>query len=164
MRRAIHWPDFGAALAVLAIGVGFLVWAKTYPPKAAEVPTLVAWLTIVLALIDAAARTETALGRALRRVVSAEQIIEWKTEGDREAGSRRVASSIFWVLAYLAGVALAGFLLATPAYIFLYMKLHGARSALAGALAAMGTTCGVWLTFQLLFHYPLYPGLLFGGY
>jgi hypothetical protein len=164
MRRAIHWPDFGAALAVLAIGVAFLIWASTYPPKAAEVPVLVAWLTIVLALVDAAARTETALGRALRRMVNAEQIIEWQAGGDGEAGSRRIASSIFWVLAYLAGVALAGFMLATPAYIFLYMKLHGRRSALAGALAAGATTCGVWLTFVLVFRYPLYPGLLFGGY
>lgn len=164
MRSAIHWPDFGAALAVLAIGVGFLVWAKTYPPQAAAVPTLVAWLTIVLALIDAAARTETAPGRALRRLVSAEQVIEWKTEGEGEASARRIASSIFWVLAYLAGVALAGFLLATPAYIFLYMKLHGGRSALAGALAAIGTTAGVWLTFELAFRYRLYAGLLFGGY
>jgi len=164
MRPAIHWPDFGAALAVLAIGIGFLAWASSYPPKAAEVPALVAWLTIVLALVDAAARTETALGRALRRVVSAEQVIEWKTEGDGEAGSRRVAASIFWVLAYLAGVALAGFLLATPAYIFMYMKLHGGRTVLAGALAAIGTTAGVWLIFELAFRYALYPGLLFGGY
>jgi hypothetical protein len=164
MRRMIHWPDFGAALAVLAIGIGFLGWAKTYPPNAAAVPTLVAWLTIVLALIDAAARTETALGRALRRLVNAEQIIEWTTQSEGETRAPRVTSSVCWVLAYLAGVALAGFLVATPAYIFLYMKLHGGRSALAGALAALATTAGVWLTFELAFRYRLYPGLLFGGY
>jgi len=23
---------------------------------------------------------------------------------------------------------------------------------------------GVWLTFELAFRYPLYPGMLFGGY
>ena len=164
MKPAIHWPDFGAALIVLAIGVGFLLWAQTYPPKAAAVPVLVAWLTIVLALIDAVARTETALGRALRRVVSAEQIIEWQAGGDGEASWRRVASSSLWLLAYLAGIALAGFLLATPLYIFLYMKLHGGRSALAGAVTALGTTLGVWIVFQLLFRYPLYPGLLLGGF
>ncbi len=164
MRGAIHWPDFGAAVAVLALGIGFLAWAKTYPSQAAAVPTLVAWLTIVLALIDVAARTETALGRALRRVVSADQVIEWKTEGEDAAGARRIAASIFWVLAYLGGVALVGFLLATPAYILLYMKLHGGRSALAAALAAIGTTVAVWLTFELAFRYQLYPGLLFGGY
>ena len=163
MKAAIHWPDFCAALTVLAIGVGFLAWAHTYPPQAGEVPTLVAWLTIVLALIDAAARTETALGRVLRRVVSAEQVIEWKADGG-EVSARRVASSVFWLLAYLAGVALVGFLVATPLYIFLYVKLHGGHSARAGALTAAGTTLGVWIVFQLLFRYPLYPGLLFGGF
>jgi hypothetical protein len=164
VRRLVHWPDFSAALAVLAIGVGFLLWARTYPPKAAEVPILVAWLTIGLALIDAAARTEIALGRALRRLVSAEQVIEWQAQGEHEAGSRRVAGSIFWVLAYLAAVALAGFLAATPLYILLYMRLHGRRAWLAAAGTAIGTTLGVWLTFELAFRYPLYPGLLFGGY
>lgn len=164
MRRAVHWPDFCAALAVLAIGIGFLAWAQTYPPKAAAVPTLVAWLTIALGLIDVAARTETALGRALRRMVNAQHVIEWKAEGDAQASARRVVSSVFWVLGYLAGVALAGFLAATPLYIFLYVKLHGRRSPHAGAAAAIGTTLGVWLVFQLLFRYPLYPGLLFGGY
>lgn len=164
MRRAVHWPDFGAALTVLAIGAGFLVWTQSYPPKAAAVPTLVAWLTIALALVDAAARTETALGRTLRRLVNAEQVIEWQAQGDGEASARRVVWSIVWLLAYLAGVALAGFLAATPAYIFLYVKLHGGRSALTAATAAAGTTLGIWLVFALLFRYPLHPGLLFGGY
>lgn len=164
MKPAIVWRDFAAALLTLALGVGFLLWAHSYPPKAAAVPKLVAWITIVLALIDAAANTETAAGRVLRRLTGSENAIEWKTEGEREASSRRIASSIFWVLAYLASVVLAGFLLATPAYIFLYMTLHGARSALAGGIAALATTFGVWVVFQVLFRYPLYPGLLFGGY
>lgn len=164
MSRVIHWRDFTAAVVVLALAVGFLAWARTYPPKAAAVPTLVAWLTIVLALIDAAARTETVLGRALRRLVSAEQVIEWSAEGEREAGARRIAWSVFWVLVYLGGVLVAGFLLATPVYVFLYLTSHGRRAVLPSALAALLTTAGIWLTFQGLFRYPLYPGLLFGGY
>lgn len=164
MRAAIHWRDFSAALVILAIGVGFLAWAKTYPPKAAAVPTLVAWITIALALIDAACATETRLGRALRRLARAENVVEWKTEGDREASLGRIASSILWVLAYLAGVVVAGFLLTTPVYVFLYMKLHGAKPARASAIAAVLTTSAIWFTFQILFRYPLYPGLLFGGY
>jgi hypothetical protein len=164
MKRAIHWRDFGAALVVLAIAAGFLAWAHAYPPEVAAVPKLVAWITIVLALIDAAARTETAPGRALRRLVSAEHVVEWSAEGDREAGTRRIASALFWIVAYLGGVLAAGFLLATPLYVFLYMKLHGAKPALASALAALLTTAAIWLTFQTLFRYPLYPGLLFGGF
>jgi hypothetical protein len=164
MRSVVQRRDFAAALVTLALGVAFLAWAQAYPPKAAAVPKLVAWITIVLSLVDLASNTHTAAGRVLRRLAASDDAIEWKAQGEREAGSGRIASSVFWLLAYLAGVVLAGFLLATPAYIFLYMKLHGARSALAGATAASGTTLGVWLTFQLRFRYPLYPGLLFGGY
>lgn len=163
-RTIVVWRDFCAALLTLALGVGFLFWAQAYPPKAAAVPKLVAWIAIVLALTDLASNTETAVGRVLRRLAASENAIEWKAEGEGEAGSRRIASSIFWVLAYLVGVLMAGILPATLAYIVLYMKLHAGRSALAAAIAAAGTTLGVWLAFELLFRYPLYPGLLFGGY
>lgn len=164
MRRLVQWPDFAAALVVLALGVGFLAWARTYPSKPAAVPTLVAWIAIVLSLIDALARTETPLGRTLRRFVAAEHLIEWSAEGERAAGTARIAGAIFWVLAYLAAVAAFGFLAATPAYIFLYLKTHGGRALVPSALAAILTTAAVWATFQGLFRYPLYPGLLFGGY
>lgn len=164
MKSLVQWRDFAAALLTLTLGVVFFAWAQAYPPKAAAVPTLVAGVTIFLSLVDLASSTETAVGRALRRWLASENAIEWKVQGDREAGSGRIASSLFWLLAYLAGVLFAGFLPATPVYIFLYMKLHGARSALTSALTAIGTTLGVWLTFELLFRYPLYPGLLFGGY
>jgi hypothetical protein len=164
MRKAIHWRDFSAALIVLAIGIGFLIWARTYPPRAAEVPTLIAWITIVLALIDAISRTETGMGRVFRRFASNENVIEWKVEGDDIAGSRRIASASLWVLGYLAGVAVLGFFLMTPVYIFLYMKLHGGKSLLASVITAAATTIAIWLMFGVMFNYPLYPGILFGGY
>ena len=163
MTKKIYWRDFGAALVVLAIGVIFLFWARTYPPKAAEVPILIAWLTIVLASLDAIAQTETELGITIRRFVAAQKIIEWKAEGDEEAPTSRIVSAIFWIAAYLGGVWIIGFLPMTLVYVFLYMKLHGGKSVLASGLAAVGTTAGMWLTFEIMFNYPLYKGLLFGG-
>jgi hypothetical protein len=163
-RCMIQWRDFSAALLTLALGIAFLVWAQAYPPKAAAVPTLVAWLTIVLSLVDLVSHTATAAGRLLGRLAGSENAVEWKVEGDQQAPAWRIASSVGWLLAYLVAMMLAGILLATPAYIFLYMTLHGRRSALASALVAIGTTAGVWLIFVLAFRYPLYPGLLFGGY
>jgi len=160
----IRWRDFAAALLTLALGTAFLAWARTYPPQAAAVPTLVAWLTIALSLVDLVSHTETKAGRLLGRLAGSDNAIEWTVEGDQQAAGRRIASSLGWLLAYLAGMTLAGILLATPLYIFLYMKLHGGRSASAAALAALGTTAGVWLIFELAFRYPLYPGLLFGGH
>ncbi len=163
MTKKIYWRDFSAALIVLAIGIAFLFWARTYPPKAAEVPVLIAWMTIVLASLDAIAQTETGLGTTIRRFVAAQKIIEWKAEGDEEAPTSRIVSAIFWILAYLGGVWVIGFLPMTLFYIFLYMKLHGHKSILASGVTAAGTTIGLWLTFEIMFNYSLYRGLLFGG-
>jgi hypothetical protein len=159
-----NWRDFGAALVVFAFAVVFLFWTQTIPPRATAMPNLVAWLMIVLALIDVVSQTQTGIGRFFRRFAAAEQIIEWKVQGeDDEAGWGRVLVSILWVVAYLTTVYLVGFLLGTPAYLFLYMILHGRKSIQASAITAVATTFVIWLTFEVLFKYPLYPGVLFGG-
>ncbi|MPZ41485.1 MAG: hypothetical protein GEU95_26250 [Rhizobiales bacterium] len=165
MSGITNWRDFGSALAVFAIAVTFLLWTQTVPARAAAMPTLVAWLTIVLALIDIVAQTETAIGRLFRRFVSAEKVVEWKAQGDeKDATWSRVFLSVLWVIGYLGGVYVVGFLLTTPLYIFLYMVLHGGKSVRAAGTMAIVTTFLVWLTFEIAFKYPLYPGILFGGY
>ncbi len=163
MTAKIYWRDFAASMVVLAIGIGFLLWARTYERSAAEVPILVAWMTIVLALIDATAQTETRLGRMIRRLVAAENVVEWKSEGDAEAPTSRINSAVFWILAYVGGVFLVGFLLMTPIYVFLYMKLHGGEPLLASAITAVLTAIGIYVAFEVLFEYPLYSGILFGA-
>jgi hypothetical protein len=159
------WRDFGAALVVFILAVAFLFWTQTIPPRATAMPILVAWLMILLALIDLISQTETTIGRLFRRFAAAERIIEWKVEGDEEeAGWGRVLVSILWVCAYLAAVYLAGFLVGTPTYLFLYMVLHGGKSILASTISAIATTFAIWLTFEVLFKYPLYPGVIFGRF
>ena len=165
MTGITNWRDFGAALVVLAGAVVFLLWTQTVPARAAAMPTLVAWLAIVLALIDVVAQTETAVGRVVRRFVSAEKVIEWKAQGDGEDATwGRVFLSVLWVIGYLGGIYLVGFLLTTPLYVFLYMVLHGAKSLRTAGIMAIATTVLIWLTFEIAFKYPLYPGILFGGY
>jgi hypothetical protein len=165
MTGITNWRDFGAALVVLALAVVFLLWTQTIPARATAMPTLVGWLAVALALIDVVAQTETAVGRAFRRFVAAEKVIEWKAQGDGEdAPWGRVLLSVLWVVAYLAGVYLVGFLLTTPVYVLLYMILHGRKSLRTAGITAILTTALVWLTFEIAFKYPLYPGVLFGGY
>ncbi len=164
MTLPVRQREFWAAMFVLALSIGFLLWARTYPALAGGMPVLVAWGTIVLALIDVASQFETPFGRWLRRLVTADKIVEWKMDGDEDVPVSRIALSIFWVLAYLAALFLVGFIIATPIYILLYMVIHGGRSIRDSALASAATTLTIWLVFVVLFRYPLYPGLLFGGY
>jgi Tripartite tricarboxylate transporter TctB family len=164
MTLAVRQREFWAAIVVLALSVGYLLWAKRYPPEAGAVPVLVAWATIVLSMIDAVSQFETPLGRWVRRLVTAEKIVEWKMEGDEDAPLTRILLAVAWIAAYLAALFLIGFLIATPIYILLYMLIRGGRSLRDSALTAAGTTLAIWLTFVVLFKYPLYPGVLFGGY
>lgn len=155
--------DFAAAVFVLALCIGFLLWARTYQGTSATMPVLVAWGTIALTLVDVVSQLDVPFGRWLRRLVTAEKIVEWKLEGEDEVPASRVALSIFWVFAYLAALLLVGFIIATSIYMFLYMVIHGRRSILFSALATAATTLTIWLTFVVLFKYPLYHGMLFGG-
>jgi hypothetical protein len=164
MTGMVRWRNFGAALFVLAISVAFLLWAQSYPRNAGGMPVLVAWIMIVLTVIDALTQFETPWGRWLRRLVTAERIVEWKPEGDEAARIGRVLLSIGWVAGYVVLVYFVGYLISTPIYMFLYMLLHGQHSVLNSALVTVGTTLAIWLTFEVLFKYPLYPGILFGAY
>jgi hypothetical protein len=152
----------GASLVVLAIGVVFLLWAQIYPRNTGTVPTLVALLTIVLGLFDLAAQSRTALGRAVARFAGrGGSMVEGKPD---DASWQVMLLSILWPLGYVAATILAGFLLVTPLYILCYMWIHGGKSLLSSAVSAAVTTLFIWLTFEVLFRYPLYPGVLFGGY
>jgi hypothetical protein len=149
-------------MVVLAIGVVFLLWAQIYPRNTGTVPTLVALLTIVLGLFDLAAQSQTALGRAVARFAGrGTSMVEGRPD---DAGWRVMLLSVLWPLGYVAATILAGFLLVTPLYILCYMWIHGGKSLLSGAASAAVTTLLIWLTFEVLFRYPLYPGVLFGGY
>lgn len=162
MTLPVRQREFWAALFVLALSVAFLLWARTYPGMSGAMPVLVAWGTIVLSLIDVVSQLETPFGRWLHRLVTADRIVEWKMEGDEDTPLARVLFSVAWVLGYLAALFLAGFLAATPIYIFLYMVIHGGRGLRDSALTAAATTLTIWLVFVVLFRYPLYGGLLFG--
>ena len=164
MTFAVRQRQFWSAISVLVLSIGFLLWAKTYPDDSGAVPVLVAWGTIVLAIIDVISQFETSFGRWVRRLITADKIVEWKMEGDETASVPRVLLSVAWVGAYLVALFLIGFIIATPIYVLLYMLIHGGRSLRDSALAAAATTLTIWLTFVVLFRYPLYPGVLFGGY
>jgi Tripartite tricarboxylate transporter TctB family len=163
MTAGIHWRNLGAALFILAISVVFVFWSRTYSGQTRTVPELVAWIAVVLALIDVVIQFDTASSRWLRALVSAKRIVEWKVDGD-DATLPSVLLSIGWVVGFVVILYFVGFLIATPTYVLLYMIFHGGHSVRNSALAAAGTTLMIWLTFVVLFKYPLYEGVLFGAY
>jgi hypothetical protein len=161
----VRQRDFVVALGVLAIGVGFLLWAQTYPPRASALPKLVGWITIMLALIDVVSQFDTPWGLFLRRVTGLDRAgIAGPAEPKSDPDWRHVARALLWVVGYLVVVVGVGFLIATPIYLFCYMLFFARKALRASAAAAVITTASIWLLFEVLFRYPLYPGMLFGGY
>ena len=164
MIAGAHWKNLSAALLVLFASIVFVFWARTYSGESRTMPELVAWATIVLASIDVLIQFDTAPSRWLRRLVSAKRIVEWKMEGEENATLGSVLWAVGWVAGYTVVLYFFGFLIATPIYVLLYMIFHGGHSVRNSVLTAAGTTLAIWLTFEVLFKYPLYPGVLFGGY
>jgi hypothetical protein len=161
MTSLFRWRDLGPSLLILALSVVFLWQAKTYQPPESTVPVLVGWLALALALLDVAAQLNTGFGRDIRRLVGASaDIAAAADKGDRNTDLWRNAVSIVWPLLYLGGLLVVGTLIATPVYIFLYMTVYGRKRTLTSIVAAAVTTAALWFAFQVLFQYPLYPGLL----
>jgi hypothetical protein len=164
MIAVINWRNLATALLVLAGAIVVLLWARSYSGQARAMPELVAWATIALTLIDVIIQFDTAPSQWLRRLVTAERIVEWKLEGEEEAGLGKIMLAIGWVAGYIVLLYFVGFLIATPIYVLFYMIFHGGHSIRDSVLVSVGTTLAIWLTFEVLFKYPLYPGSLFGGY
>lgn len=160
MTVATRWRDLGTALVVLIGSVIFLFWARGYSGQSGAVPGLVAWATIVLALIDVIIQLDTGPSRRLRQLVTAKKIVEWRLEGNDAAGFTVTLLAITWVIGYVLLLYLVGFIIATPIYLFLYMMLRGGHNFRSSVLVTVATTLAIWLTFQVLFRYPLYPGVL----
>jgi hypothetical protein len=164
MMAGTRLRDLATALFVLFASVAFLFWARTYSGQSRAMPELVAWATIVLALVDVIIQFDTAPSRWLRGLVTANRIVEWKMEGEESASVTAVLLAIGWIVGYVVLLYFVGFLIATPIYVLLYMIFRGGHSIRNSILITAGTTLTIWLTFEVLFKYPLYPGVLFGGY
>jgi hypothetical protein len=164
MTAALDKRDLCPGALTLAIGVVCLLWAQIYPPRESALPALVGWVTIALALIDIAAQFDTGWGRILRRMAGMETNGERRDAAPKQPPAwARIAIAMLWVVGYGAAIFLFGFMATTPIYVFLYMLLHGRRRPLTGALNAAVVTVAIWITFEYLFHYPLYQGALFGA-
>lgn len=148
------------SLVTLAIFVGLFVWSDHIPdPRGREFPVLVSGAAVILCALDVLAHSGTAAGRWVALVLSG--AAEPAPARDRRLSAEALA--VIWVGVALALVILLGFLVAIPIYVFGYLLLHGRRTLRHSLIAAVATTFGIWLGFEVLLRYDLYRGMLFGG-
>lgn len=158
MRLSLKLENLVVSLIVLAFFVVILVWTYRFPEGGGrEFPAMVATAAILLCLIDLIAQTDTAVGHRLAAVLSGSADIATGLT----RGLRTEVVALFWIAAATVLMVTVGFLVGIPAYVFCYMTLHAGRPMRQGALAALLTTGAIWLAFQQLLSYDLYPGVLF---
>jgi Tripartite tricarboxylate transporter TctB family len=152
--------NLAVSVATFAIFVALLVWSDHIPDaRGREFPVLVSGAAVILAALDVLAHSGTAAGRWVTLVLAG-------AAPPAPSERRRLpaeAMAVVWVAAALALVIVAGFLVAIPVYVFLYLLLHGRRTLRHSVIAAVATTFGIWLGFEVLLRYELYGGLLFPG-
>jgi hypothetical protein len=154
--------DYMPALGLLALTAGYLATAYNYSPDARAVPAGVAWVMMVLVILDLVSRTRTTIGMTLMHWLNPAGDPANMTEHKRYPVLKQVGA-VLWIAAFAAAMVLIGILYAVPLYVFSSLYVRGKRPLLLAAAVAAAATAMIWLLFVAVLRLELYPGMLFGG-
>ncbi|MGB5079963.1 MAG: tripartite tricarboxylate transporter TctB family protein [Burkholderiales bacterium] len=138
------------SLFILAVSGWGIVSALSWPWKAALFPLVI---SIPLACLAAAEVVWVFLG-----AVAKNDAADFKLSDHlpREVTLRRTAIALGWILGFFAAILLAGFPVAVPLFVFLYLRIQGRE----GWVFSVIFTLVVWALFYALFdqllhlHFP----------
>lgn len=151
------------AAAGFGIAAAFLIWSYAYDGRAHVVPMLIGWCAAALTLLDIYIQTDTRSGRALRAILSGKPLDSSAApDGDTVRASGPVRACL-WPAAFVALVAVIGFVAAIPVYTLAFMRLQGRLPWRRCAIAAGLITAVTWIVFEQLLRYKVFEGALFGG-
>lgn len=148
------WPP----LILIAVGLGYAVWAQEYGDIPSLMPTLTGVATALLALLDLVSRFDTRVGAALRLTLGADFRNREMTH-DPPLG--REAQMVGWMILCVLLMLFVGILPAVPVFIAGYMLVWGGQSWLRSILSALIVLGFVTAVFEVLLDYRLYRGVLF---
>ncbi len=151
-------PVGGVLMALLFAGAAtvLLVSAYGYSRASSLFPRFAGWIFLALALTELLIRLRE-LVRCKRTAAGLPEPESGRATGDWT----RAAQGSAWLVALLAGIWFAGFLVATPAFIFTFLRMAGRQGALRSAAIAAAATACMWLGFVKLLDYRLFTGVLF---
>lgn len=158
MMRVFGRPlvEYLPAAGLLAVSIAYLITAAGYKPESRAVPEAVAWVMIVLLLLDLASRSETRIGRALMALLNPAALTGERP--DAASGKRQIAA-VSWILGFAVGLVALGILAAVPLYVFSALRFKGKRSIPVALAAAVIALLAIWLLFAEALRLPLYAGL-----
>jgi len=151
-----------APVLLLLFAVGFLLLAYSYEGRTRQVPVLVGWILLVLCVLDVIAASATRIGEAVTAFFAGAIV----ANGSGEMAGYLVGKiilAILWPSAFVALVVVAGFLVAIPIYVFLFVAIQGRGGIARAALASIITTGCIYVLFEKLLDYKIYQGMLFAS-
>jgi len=153
--------NFAIAFTALGFFIVMFLWSEQIKDvRGREFPLLVSGAGIALAVLDVFAHTETSIGRQIGLALSGSAHI---SDNGLIVGIRREVIVMLWIVVATALMVLFGFVVGIPTFVFGYSSLHARRTLRQSAIAAVATVLAIWIGFELLLNYKLYPGLVFAS-
>lgn len=147
------------AVAFIFTGIAatMLATAYTYSKASSLLPRFAGWIFLILAGTEAVIQ----LRNLLRARREGSGIGDAAAEAELRRERVRGIKGMLWIVCMLLLLYVFGFLVATPLFIFAFLRISAGKSVVSSAITAIVATACVWLGFAELLEYKLYPGLLF---
>jgi hypothetical protein len=154
--------DYLPALGLLVLTILYLATAYRYVPEARAVPAGVAWVMLVLVILDLVSRTRTGIGTILMHWLNPAGDFDKLAEHKRYPAWKQIGA-VLWIAGFAAAMVFVGILYAVPLYVFASLYFRGKRSVLLAVGVSAAATLMIWLLFVAVLGLELYPGMLFSG-
>ncbi|MDH3532801.1 MAG: tripartite tricarboxylate transporter TctB family protein [Gammaproteobacteria bacterium] len=148
---------FAVALLLAGLAIAMLVAAYSYSRSSGLFPIFVGWIFLALTVLEIVVQL-----RALRPA-GGQAVGEGGAAATASIDALREFGGFFWLGSMLLLLYGTGFLLATPVFMFAFLRFAARRTVVQSIAIALLATAFVYVVFAWLLDYELYPGVLFGG-
>jgi hypothetical protein len=143
-------------LAVLAVFA--LVTAYSYSGASGVFPIFIGWIFLGLTSLESALQLKVILsGKA------AVETGDTATEPVAGKSAMQELAGPLWLGTFLVMLYVLGLLLATPLFVFAFLRFSAHRSVWQCAVIALLALIFIYVVFTLLLNYRLYAGVVFGA-
>ena len=152
-------------LIILAFVILFIITSYQYKLTDRMFPLLVSYIALPLLIMDLLALTDSKLGEKLSLFFSAKTPKEVDEDADKTIRTIGQELKIFaWMGTLVLGIYLIGFLPCTPVFVYCWMKYRGGYSVRESSYLAIATIVFVYVLFEIILQYELYPGIFLYWY
>ncbi len=152
--------EYLPALGFLAFTIIYLGLAYSYEVDARAFPLIVAWVMLVLTLLDLVSRSKTAAGALILRLLNPAGQEEGPARGVKVPPAKQIIA-ILWIFGFAALLFVIGILYAVPIYAFVSMRFRSKLSFVLSASVAALITLAIYLLFGVALRINFYQGIFF---